>query len=322
MTIPLSKYLPNVSPIALGCMGFGGDWNAKQWEEQHLKQMHDAADCALDNGINFFDHADIYTRGKAESVFGAMLKERPDLRERIILQSKCGIRFEDKGAPGRYDFSKDWILASVDGILQRLSCDYLDILLLHRPDPLMEPDEVAEAFSRLHASGKVRNFGVSNMHSYQIQFLQNALSYPLVINQLEMSLKNLDWLNEGFTAGMETGKQHAFSPAVVEHSRLNNIQLQAWGCLAQGLFSGRDVTGQAQNIRATADLVAGLASEYGVSKEAIVLGWLTRHPSGIQPVIGTTNPDRIRACAEASKIVLSREHWYQLTVAARGVPLP
>ncbi len=322
MTLPIQKYFPNASQVALGCMGFGGDWDKQPFQDGHVKQMHEAVDAALDAGICFFDHADIYTLGKAEQVFGEVLKQRPELRREMLIQSKCGIRFDDELGPGRYDFSHEWIMDSVHGILQRLNIESLDILMLHRPDPLMEVDEVAQAFSELQYTGKVKHFGVSNMHWHQVDYLQKSLDLKFVSNQLEMSLKNLDWLNESVTAGMSSGQHHHFSPGIMEFSALHGTQIQAWGCLAQGLYSGRDLSGQPENVITTANLVDRLAGEYQVSREAIVLAWLMRHPANIQPVIGTTSPARIKACAEATTVNLSREHWYSLFVASRGERLP
>lgn len=321
-SFPLGKHFPGISSIGLGCMGFGGDWSNAPFSQEHVSQMHAAVDASLEAGITFFDHADIYTMGKAEAVFGEVLKARPELKDRMVIQSKCGIRFDDELGPGRYDFSPEWILKSVDGILQRLNIEQLDILLLHRPDPLMEPDAVAATFEKLLDSGKVKHFGVSNMHAHQVDFLQGYLGQKLVAHQLELSLKNLDWLNESVTAGMNVGTASHFSPGVIEQSRRNHIQIQAWGCLAQGLYTGRDISGQPQNVIETANLVAKMAAEYQMSKEAIVLGWLMRHPANVQPIIGTTNPDRIKACAQVERLELSREHWYQLYVTSRGERLP
>lgn len=321
-SIPLAQSFPSVSSIGLGCMGFGGDWSNDPFQAAHVSEMHQALDAALEGKINFIDHADIYTMGKAESVFGEVLKQRPELREQLVIQSKCGIKFDDELAPGRYDFSKYWITQSVDGILARLNIEQLDILLLHRPDPLMELAEVAETFSQLQQQGKVKHFGVSNMHAHQIAYLQSGLSQPLIANQMEMSLRNLDWLNESVTAGMASGTANHFSPGIIEYCRSNNMQIQAWGCLAQGLFSGRNLDGQPENVIATANLVAIMAEEFKVSKEAIVLAWLMRHPANIQPIIGTTNPERIKACAQATEVQLSREQWYQLYVTSRGERLP
>ena len=155
---PLEQYLPGVSTLSYGCMGLGGGWNDDPISADNIKQAHDIVDICLENKINFFDHADIYTKGKAEQVFGEVLKARPELRQHIYLQSKCAIRFDDAAGPGRYDFSNEWINQSVDGILKRLNTDYIDVLLLHRPDPLMDGDEVAEVFRQLTQSGKVRTF--------------------------------------------------------------------------------------------------------------------------------------------------------------------
>lgn len=320
--LPLRNSFPSLSSLGLGCMGFGGDWSAEPYRAEHVSEMHAAVDAALEAGINFIDHADIYTLGKAESVFGEIIKQRPELREQLVIQSKCGIRFDDDLGPGRYDFSTSWITQSVEGILSRLNIEQLDILLLHRPDPLMELDEVVEVFDELTAQGKVKCFGVSNMHAHQIAYLQSGLNAPLVANQLEMSLRNLDWLNESVTAGMSAGTQNHFSPGILEYCRSNNVQIQAWGCLAQGLFSGRNLDGQPDNVIATANLVAALADEYNVPREAIVLAWLMRHPANIQPIIGTTNIERIKACARATEVSLTREQWYQLYVTSRGERLP
>ena len=322
----LKTYLPGVSSIAAGCMGLGGGWNRDLLTAEHRRQAHEFVDAALASRINMFDHADIYTFGKAEQVFGDVLAERPHLRDQIILQSKCGIRFADEPGPKRYDFSKDWIVKSVQGILQRLQTDYLDVLTLHRPDPLMEPEEVAEAFQWLFDRGLVRHFGVSNMNVAQIGFLQNHLPQPLVVNQMEISLSHTGWLDDGVEVNLadsNPGYSHShFGSGLLEYCRTNNVQLQAWGCLSQGLFTGRDLTDQPENIKKTAALVAQLAQQLAVSPEAVVLAWIQRHPASIQPVIGTIRPERIKACAQAMAIQLTREQWYQLYIAARGSDIP
>ncbi|WP_374019297.1 aldo/keto reductase [Paenibacillus thiaminolyticus] len=320
--IPIQQRGLAASRLVLGCMGLGGGWNDEPITEQHLAAAHAAVEAALEAGINMFDHADIYTRGKAEQVFGQVLKERPELRERIVLQSKCGIRFADNGIPGRYDFSKEHILRSVDGSLQRLGVEYLDILLFHRPDPLMEPEEVAEAISALKSAGKVRAFGVSNMSAGQIRLLQAYSKEPFIVNQLEMSLAKIGWLDQGVHVNQNAAKEDIFPEGTLEYCRLENIQIQAWGPLAQGVFSGRDLSDQPASIRETAELVQAMANEKGTTPEAIILAWLMRHPAGIQPVIGTANPERIRACGEAVNITLTREEWYTLYVSSRGRALP
>ncbi len=319
---PLASKLRQHSPLVFGCMNLGGGWNSNALCAADVTEAHQAIDAALEAGIRIFDHADIYTFGKAEQAFGKVLAQRPELRQQITLQSKCGIRFADDNGPQRYDFSAAWLSQSVDHILQRLQIEQLDILLLHRPDPLMQPEEVAATFGPLVQSGKVKHFGVSNMQQHQMTLLQEALIDPLLVNQLELSLGHLAWLDEGTTAGCSGQPGVNFSSGTIEYCRRHNVQLQAWGSLSQGLFSGKNVRDQPEHIQNTARLVAKLAAEYQVSREAIVLGWLMRHPAHIQPVIGSINPKRIAACGQASQVQLNREHWYALYLAARGTPLP
>jgi predicted oxidoreductase len=318
--IPLSRHLPGISSLAFGCMGLGGSWDSNSTTAEQQRHAFSAIDAALANGINFFDHADIYTRGKAEQVFGQYLAAAPAKRAELFIQTKCAIRFADDQGPGRYDFSKDYIIRSVEQSLTRLNTGYLDLLLLHRPDPLMQPEQVAQAFEQLVQQGKVRHFGVSNMGWAQMQWLQSALSQPLLVNQLQMSLADIDWLEEIVLTGMSQGSNKHFSYGTVEYCQQQGVQLQSWGSLAKGAFSGAQT--QTDTERATAALVAQLAEQYQCSREAIVLAWLMRHPAAIQPVIGTANPQRIAACAGASQVHLSREHWYQLYISSRGAPLP
>ena len=319
---PLAKYLPHVSRLVFGCMGLGGGWNKDAITKAHLKQTHECIDAAIAGGINFFDHADIYTFGKAEQVFGQALAERPELREHMYIQSKCGIRFEDDKGPKRYDFSAKWIEESVEGSLKRLNTDYLDVLMLHRPDPLMEVEEIAQVFSCLQESGKVRNFAVSNMQQHQMNFLQHALDMPIVANQIEASLQKHQFVDEGVYAGNADGKDLNFTPGSVEYCRHFDIQIQSWGSLCQGLYTGGDLTNASQADINTSILVNKLAALYDTTPEAIVLAWLLRHPALIQPIIGTTNVERIAASCSALNVTLSREHWYALYVSAKGHELP
>ncbi|MFZ0545573.1 MAG: aldo/keto reductase [Candidatus Promineifilaceae bacterium] len=320
---PLQKYIPAASRIAAGFMGMGGSWDHTPITEKHIKKAHKLIDAALESGINFFDHADIYMMNKSEQVFGCVLAERPELREQLFIQTKCGIRFaDDEGDLTRYDFSKDWILSSVDGSLKRLNVEYIDILLLHRPDPLMEPEEIAEAFAILKKAGKVRYFGVSNFHLHQIGYLQSFLPDPLVANQIQLSLAHRDWIEQGIMFNNEKGKDLNFSPGILEYCIMNDVQVQAWGSMAHGIYSGQSVKKQPKAVKKTAELVASLANKYETSLEAIVVGWLLRHPAAIQPVVGTTKPGRIRACAQALNIELTREDWYSLFVTSRGEPVP
>lgn len=316
--IPLQQRGLQVSQLVLGCMGMGGDWDKNNpITEEHYREGQAAVEAALEIGINMFDHADIYTAGKAERVFGHIMKSRPGLRGQITLQSKCGIRVPEGDAPRRFDFSKSHILNSVDGILERLGTEYIDILLLHRPDALVDPEEVASAIHQLKISGKVRHFGVSNMSQGQIKLLQAYCDEPFIVNQLEMSLHKTGFLEVGTYVNQEDFKSNVFPEGTMEFCRLENIQLQAWGPLAQGLYSGRSLEDQSESIVRTAELVRKMADEKGTTAEAIVLAWLMTHPAGIQPVIGTMNPSRIRACRDAAKLRLTREEWYTLYNSTR-----
>ncbi|MCU4674869.1 aldo/keto reductase [Catenovulum sp. 2E275] len=324
-SLPIHDYLPHASRLVYGCMSLGGNWQANGLQNEHIHTARQMIDVCLENGINMFDHADIYSHGLAEAAFGGALKQQSQLRDSMIIQSKCGIRFAN-GADQkvkRFDFSKDWILNSVDNSLSRLNTDYLDVLFLHRPDPLMQPDEVAEAFSQLKRSGKVKYFAVSNMNAYQIDLLQSACAMPIIANQIEMSMAQLDWLNEGVCANQNSMANIGFNAGTIEHSRLNKIQMQSWGSLAQGLFSGGDKTNSSSiAVQQTAALIAELAAEYQTSVEAIILGFLWRHPMKMQTVVGSLNESRIKACAQVENIELSAEHWYHLFELARGEELP
>lgn len=319
---PINKYLPDASQLVYGCMGLGGGWNDNPVSPENIKQAQSIIDTALEAGINVFDHADIYTFNKAEKVFGEALKQRPSLRDSMYIQSKCGIRFEDEAGPGRYDFSADWVTQSVNGSLERLQTEKLDVLLLHRPDPLVELDELASALSSLYSDGKFAYLGVSNMNHHQISFLQSALNMPIVANQIEMSLAKLDWLNEGVMVGTPGYQNSDYASGTLEYCRLKGVQMQAWGSLAQGMFSKRGLQSDQENVRATSEYIAALCEKYQVSSEVIVLSFLLRHPAKIQPVIGTTNLERIKACATAPGVTLTREEWYSLFVKARGQVLP
>ncbi|MEW9700974.1 aldo/keto reductase family oxidoreductase [Paenibacillus sp. SI8] len=322
--MPLEKRGISNSRVVFGCMGIGGEWNQAPLTKEDYLTAEAAVEAALSIGITMFDHANIYKMGKSESVFGQILQHRPDLRDQIVLQSKCGIRLTDGVAAQRYDFSKSHIVSSVDGILARLGVEHLDVLLLHRPDPLMEPAEVAEAFNVLRSSGKVRHFGVSNMTAPQIRFLQRSMPEPLVVNQLEMSLARTDWLDLGILVNRKEGASVNFPEGIMEHCQMENIQIQAWGPLAQGIYSGRSLEGESDAVKQTAALVQQMAAEKETTPEAIVLGWLMKHPAFIQPVIGTSSAKRVEACkdATAQSELMSREEWYALYEKSRGHRVP
>ncbi len=319
--LPINANLPDASRLVYGCMGLGGGWSTSPYTRADVKHTHDVIETALENGITIFDHADIYTFGKAEQVFGDVLEQRPELRDRMLIQSKCGIRLADEKGPKRYDFSSQWIEQSVEGILQRLRIEQLDVLLLHRPDPLMDVDEVGNSLNGLVQQGKVAHIGVSNMHSGQMEWLQSRLEHPLVANQIEMSLLRTDWLEEGMTTGSALANDNSFDSHLFSYCHRHNIQLQAWGSLAQGKVTSAARAAEPHEKRA-AEAVEVLAAEYQTSPEAIALAWLNRLPIGVQPIIGTTNLSRIKACAQASTVTLSREHWYYLLESTRGNEVP
>jgi predicted oxidoreductase len=302
-----------VSSVALGCMRLSSDTD----EAMATVQV------ALDEGINFFDHADIYGRGEREAVFSALWDLVPGIRDKIFVQSKCGIRpGDDSGVPTRYDFSYEHILRSVEGSLRRLKTDYLDVLLLHRPDPLVEPEEVARAFDELHASGKVRWFGVSNHTTAQMQLLQAHVEQPLITNQVQLSVVHNQMFNDGIMFNRDELGVISRSEGTVEFCRLHNITLQAWGPLAAGRVTGRLPENPDPHLEATAKLVAEMAEEKGVGKEAILVAWLLRHPAQIQVIVGTTNADRIKASAHADRIDMTLDEWYRLFTAGRGGGIP
>jgi len=303
------------SRIGLGCMRLSND------SDEAVATLR----AALDQGISFFDHADIYGRGKREEVFAAIWHEIPGLRDKIILQSKCGIRHAgtpEESDPTRYDFSYEHIVQSVDGSLQRLNTDYLDILLLHRPDALVEPEEVAKAFDHLQQGGKVRFFGVSNHSPSQIQFLQKYVDQPLVANQLQLSIVHTHLIDEGIVLNRSDYSEPTRGESTLEFCRIHGITIQAWSPLAGGIISGKELAEPNDRIEKIAALVAKMAEQKGVSKEAIVIAWLLRHPARIQPIIGTTNPERIAGACQADGIELTREEWYRLFEAGRGRRLP
>jgi predicted oxidoreductase len=315
----------SASRLAFGCMRLGGSWDATPYDKADVDLADRSIMCGVEAGFDFFDTADIYTRTKAESVFGEVLARHPGLRDKIAIQTKCGIFLKDDpepGLPGRFDFSREHILAAARSSLKRLRCGRIDVLLLHRPDPLMEPEEVAEALAQLKKEGSVRYFGVSNFSGAQMSFLQDYLPEPFVANQLEMSLLHADFVETDISVNQRPSPVPQGMDDTVQYCRKNKVLLQAWSPLAQGRLSGRDIADQPPHVKACADLVARMAEERGVPPEAVVLAWLLRHPAGIQPVIGTIDEKRMRACVRAFEVRLDRVEWYSLLIAARGKPMP
>ena len=292
-----------VSAVALGCMRIN---------QLSVKDAARLIATAQENGINFFDHADIYGGdGACEEHFAKAVNMSPAVRETMILQTKCGI------CKGYFDFSKEHILASVDGSLKRLHTDYIDVLLLHRPDTLMEPEEVAEAFDRLYESGKVRYFGVSNQNPMQMQLLSRYVNQPLVANQLQLGPMNTGMFDCGLNVNMANPASVNHDGSVLEYCRLHDITIQPWSPFQFGFFDG--VYLDNPRFPELNAVINRLAAEKGVSNTAIVIAWLLRHPANMQPIAGTTNADRLAAMCRGSDITLTRPEWYEIYRAAGNV---
>lgn len=292
------------SEIGLGCMRIS---------EMDKASVNSLINTALDCGVNFFDHADIYGNGKSEEIFSEALSMSPSLREKIILQSKCSIR------PGFYDYSKEHIINSVDSILKRLRTEYLDILLLHRPDTLMEPEEVNEAFEKLYNEGKVRNFGVSNHNSMQIELLNKYLKNKITINQLQFSIMHTGIIDSGLNVNMKISPSIDRDGSILEYCRLNDINIQAWSPYQYGFFEGTFLNNP--KFPELNKKLEELAEKYSVSPTAIATSWILRHPAKIQTIVGTTNENRLKDICTASNVKLTREEWYSIYLAA-GNKLP
>ena len=302
------KYIPigttdlRASNIAMGNM---------RLTELSLTEAEKLIKTALEEGINFFDHADIYAGGKSEKSFAEAIQMNASIREKMIIQSKCGIRPEG----GYFDFSKEHIISSVDGILKRLNTEYLDILLLHRPDALMEPEEVAEAFNELQEKGKVRHFGVSNHNPMQIELLEKYISQKIVANQLQFSVAHTPMIDSGMTLNMNIEQSVNRDSSILEYCRLKDITIQAWSPFQHGFFEGAFL-GDRKRYAELNEVIDDLALKYEVKNTTIATAWITRHPANMQVVIGTTNVDRLKDACKASEMRLTREEWYQLYKAA------
>jgi predicted oxidoreductase len=268
---------------------------------------------ALEEGIDFFDHADIYSGGKSEELFSQAIDMRPSIREKFILQTKCGIR------QGYFDFSKEHILEAVDGSLKRLKTDYIDALLLHRPDALVEPEEVAEAFSILQSNGKVRNFGVSNQNPMQIELLNKYLNQKLIINQLQLSITNSGMIDAGINVNMTVDGSIDRDGSILDYCRLKDITIQPWSPFQFGFFEGVFLNND--KFPELNKKIDELAETKGVPNTAIAIAWILRHPAKMQPIVGTTNAARLKDICKASTITLTKPEWYEIYKAA-GNKLP
>ena len=292
------------SSVALGCMRLSG---------LSIQDAERVILTAVENGVNFFDHADIYGGGKSEELFGEVLRRNPGLREKIVIQDKCGI------CPGYYDMSEKHILEAVEGSLKRLGLERIDALLLHRPDALMEPEEVASAFRKLEESGKVRVFGVSNMNPAQMELLSREMPGKLVINQLQFGPAFTGLVDEGMSVNTGNDQAVVRTGAALYYCRLHGITVQAWSPLKHGCFEGPFML--CEKYEKLNQRLHELALQYGVEDETIAFAWILRHPARIQAILGSMNPERIRSCAKAMQITLARPEWYSIYAAA-GNPIP
>ena len=312
-TAPLGKSSLRTSRLAYGCWRLAGTWDASAATAEGELQGLKAAFTAYETGYTLFDHADIYCDGVAETVFGKLLKEVSGMRDRILISTKCGIRKQcdpSPDSPFRYEFASEHIISSCERSLKRLGTDVIDIYQLHRPDYLMNPDEVAAAFEKLKAAGKVREFGVSNFRPSQLTALQRACPMPLIVNQVEISLANLT----------------AFEDGALDQCLAEKITPLAWSPLAGGLLGdGAKALLPWQEGYRTKPINAaleGIAKARGSTRTAVALAWLIKHPANIVPIVGSTNPANIRQAAKADAIDLTRDEWYRLLEAARGERLP
>ena len=305
--ITLGQDDKELSEIVLGMMRI---------EDKSVKEVEELVETALSVGINAFDLADIYGRGRCEELLGLVLKNRPDLREKMWIQSKCGIRIEEFTY---FDFSKDYIIKSVDGILQRLKIDHLDSLLLHRPDALMESDQVAEAFDLLYKQGKVRDFGVSNQNPMMMELLKKDVKQPLAVNQLQLSAAFTPGFESGFHVNMEDSQAAMRDGSIFEYCKLHDVVIQAWSVLQFGYFKGNFVGNE--KFQALNQVLDRLAIKYGVTSSTIAISWILRYPAKMQAVVGTTNTKHLREVSQAGNFSLTRKEWYEIYLAA-GNNLP
>ena len=305
--ITLGQDDKELSEIVLGMMRI---------KDKSVKEVEELVETALSVGINAFDLADIYGRGRCEELLGIVLKNRSDLREKMWIQSKCGIRIEEFTY---FDFSKDYIIKSVDGILQRLKIDHLDSLLLHRPDALMESDQVAEAFDLLYKQGKVRDFGVSNQNPMMMELLKKDVKQPLAVNQLQLSAAFTPGFESGFHVNMEDSQAAMRDGSIFEYCKLHDVVIQAWSVLQFGYFKGNFVGNE--KFQALNQVLDRLAFKYGVTPSTIAISWILRYPAKMQAVVGTTNPKHLREVSQAANFSLTRKEWYEIYLAA-GNNLP
>lgn len=312
-TVSLGVSALKTSRLAYGCWRVAGSWNPAEVTPQSRAAGFRAILAAYESGYTLFDTADIYCRGESERILGETLRKVSGMRDRITVATKGGIRVAgdpDSDAPPRYDFSGSHIIRACEESLKRLGIETIDLYMLHRPDYLANPEEIARAFSELKAAGKVRCFGVSNFRPTLVTALQVACPMPLVVHQIELSLAKFD----------------AFSDGTLDQCLIERLTPMAWSPLAGGLIGGgaKRLLPSQEAYRTESFLPAldAIAKVRGASRTIVALAWLLKHPAGIVPVVGSTQPDRIRDSVKADQLELTREEWYRLLIAARGEPLP
>ena len=296
-----------VSALALGTMRI---------PDKGIDAAEKLIHAALDLGINFIDEADIYGGGTSEEMLGDIFDRNPSLRDKVILQSKAGIVFRNGH---RYDMSKSYIVPAVEDSLRRLRTDHLDILLLHRPDALMDPAEVAEAFDELHKAGKIRYFGVSNQNASQMRLLAKYMHMPIVADQLQFSLLHSGLVDQGIFVNMIDSEATDRDGGTLNYCMLEDIRIQSWSPLQASGWTGTFIDNP--KYAKTNEILADLADKYGVSKTAVALAWILRHPAGMQPILGTTSVEHLTESCDATNFTLTNQEWYDLYLA-EGRPLP
>lgn len=298
-TIQFGSKKMRVPAVAVGCM---------RLNQLSYEQAEEFIQQALELDATFFDHADIYGDGECERIFGKILGCHPSMREQMMIQSKCGI------VPGKmYDLSRQHIVECVDASLQRLQTEYLDVLVLHRPDTLMDPEEIAYTFDYLQKSGKVRNFGVSNMNPMQIELLLRYVRQPICVNQMQLSITNSNMISGQLEVNMETPGGVNRDGYILDYCRSHSITIQTWSPFQYGMFEGCFIG--SEKYPELNQVLSELADKYGVNETTIAAAWILRHPAKMQLLTGTTNGTHLREVIAATQISLTREEWYQLYLA-------
>ena len=320
--IELKTVNKSISKIAIGCMNWGGDWDKNSpIDSETIKRAEILLETSIEEGYNFFDLADIYCRGKSEIVFREVIKKRKNLRDKIIIQTKCGIipaGEPNSDSPHRYDLSKKHIISSVENSLKRLNLDYIDILLAHRPDPLANVEEINEAIEKLFSEGKIKAFGASNFNSSQLKKYQTYLNQKIIANQIQLSLFHSSLIDAGVDFNNNFKSKAYYWADTLDFCFYSDILIQAYSLLGKGVLN-KDSSGKYLQLK---NLIEKLSQEKNVSIESLLISWLLKLPYKLQPIIGTVNPKRIKEISKANSDLLTREDWYKLYLVARGEDIP